>query len=107
MQAGKLRHRVTIQTPTETQNAVGEVTRSWAAFTDGVVWAAVEPMNGREILMAQQMTSTATTKVTIRYLAGVTSKMRVLFGTRTFEIEYVLNPLERNAEQVLLCRETT
>ena len=48
MEAGQLRHRVTIQQATETTDGFGGVTQAWATFA--TVWAAVEPLTGREYL---------------------------------------------------------
>jgi SPP1 family predicted phage head-tail adaptor len=41
----------------------------------------------------------------VRYLAGVTASMRVLFEGRYFEIKAVLNEAERDRMLTLLCAE--
>jgi head-tail adaptor len=43
--------------------------------------------------------------VTMRYLAGITAQMRVLYGSRTFQIISVLNVDQRNRVLVLYCEE--
>jgi SPP1 family predicted phage head-tail adaptor len=103
MRAGRLRHRITIQDYTESQNTFGEVTKNWTDYA--TVWAAVEPVKGREFWESQQINAEITTKVTIRYLAGIKPKMRILYDTRIFEIDSVINVDERNRELQLLVKE--
>lgn len=103
MQAGKLRHRVTIQTQTATQGTFGEPADTWTDVD--TVWASVEPLSGREFLDARQMQADVTTRVTIRYLAGVIPSMRVKYGTRTLDILGVVNREERDRTMELMCRE--
>ena len=103
MRTGRLRHRVKIQHYTESQNAFGEATKAWTDYA--TVWAAVEPVRGREFWESQQVNAEITTKITMRYLAGVKPKMRVLYGTRIFEIDSAINVDERNRELQLLVME--
>lgn len=103
MRAGRLRHEITIQEPTATQNAVGEETLSWSDYA--TVRASVEPMSGREYWNSKQVQSEITHEIRIRYYPGVTSEMRVSWGNRVFEIESVINVNERNREMILMCKE--
>lgn len=109
MRAGSLRRKVTIETPTEAQNALGEPIKSWATFAANVP-ADIAPYNGSERLIAQQVNSQLNTRMTIRYLAGVTTRMRVIYasatGTRTFQIENIENIDERNKQMTLECVES-
>ena len=102
---GEKPHRVAIQRATEAQGATGEITKTWATLA--TVWAAVEPLSGREFFQAQQVQAEVSHKVTMRHYTGVTisPKDRLTFGSRTFRIEAVLNLEERNIETVILCRE--
>lgn len=103
MRAGSLRHKVTIQKATESQDSYGEPDPTWGVYA--VVWASIEPVTGREYLQNRQTGVEITHKVTIRYLDGVTAKMRVLYDGRYFDIEAVLNDKERNAMHILMCKE--
>jgi len=105
LRAGDLRHRITIQTPSETSDGIGGMTTTWSTFKK--IWAAIWPLRGAEYLAAMQITSEITHKIRIRYLSGVTPKMRILFGTRYFDIQSIINPDERNIYLELMCRETT
>ena len=65
MQAGNLRHRVLLQSLTETRDpTTGAVAQSWVDFA--TVWGDV------------------------RYLAGVTEKMRAVHDGKNFDINAVL-----------------
>jgi len=106
MRSGLLRHRVTIQqlvSASPQQDAGGEPDESWSAVA--TVWGAVEPLRGRELFAAQQVSSEVTGLIRIRYRAGVTPKMRCVFGTRNYDILAVVDPLERHREMQLLVRE--
>ena len=103
MRIGPLNKRVTIQTATESRDSHGDVAQTWA--THATVWAAIEPLSGSERIVAQQAEAFTTHRVRIRYLSTVTSDMRVLYGTRYFNIESVLNIDERGEEMHLLCQE--
>ncbi len=78
MRAGDLRHRVTIQQLTTTRDAEGVTTETWTNVA--TVWAAVEPLQGREYFQAQAVNAEVTTRVRIRYRAGIVPTMRILFG---------------------------
>jgi SPP1 family predicted phage head-tail adaptor len=104
MKAGQLRHRVTLQSPTESQTGYGEPTLTWSTVSD--IFASVEPLSGRERWNAQQFQSEATHQVRMRYRSGVTSKMRIVWGSRTFHfMEPPRNTEERNVELIVLAKE--
>lgn len=104
--AGRLRQRIDLQAPVESIGASsGEVLRSWNTVAAGVP-AAIEPLSGREYFGMQQATAVADSRITIRWMAGVTSKMRVQYGERQFEIVAPpRNVDERNRTIELTCRE--
>ena len=104
MRGGKLRRQVTIQQPAIGQNGVGEATQTWSTLAANV-WAEITPLKGKETIQAGQVNAQADTMIRIRYLAGVAPAMRVLYGTRNFEIQNVANLEERNREMELLCTE--
>jgi len=103
MRAGKLRHRVIIEQVTSTDDGYGGRSDAWATFA--TVWASVKPLRGHEYFQAQQMQAKVTHKVKIRYLQGVTHKMRVKYGSRILNIVSVINPDEKSRELVLMCEE--
>ncbi len=106
MRAGDLRNRVKIQSKSVTRNTFGEEVVSWVDVA--TVWAAIEPLSGREFLAAQAVNAELTVRIRIRYRTGIDSSMRVLFGTRVFEIiSPPINPVSDKRELHLMCKELT
>ena len=105
MQAGKLRERVTIQRETVTRDSFGAEVNPWKDVT--TVWASVRPgaSGERFISAADQMQATITHTVRIRQRAGISPKMRLLWGTRKLDIQSVVDPDGRRREVLLLCEE--
>lgn len=103
MRAGRLRHRVTLQSFTTTYDEWNTPIQSWEDFA--TVWGAVEPLRGQERFLSQQRQASTDIRVVIRYLAGVTPEMRVKFGDRILAVKEIINPDERNKELHLMCEE--
>lgn len=62
----RLRHRVVIQKPVETQSSVdGSMAVSWVDVA--TVWAAIEPLSTRELIAAQAENSLVSAKIIMRY----------------------------------------
>lgn len=106
-----LRHKVTIQTPVETQNTYGEPEVSWRNVATGV-WAGIEPLRGREYFAAKQMNAEVEARISLRWRADVTPKMRLVHGpicvckstaTDEYLIDTVINVNERNRELQVMC----
>lgn len=90
MQAGKLRHRVTLQRPVKTQNpATGAIINGWADVA--TLWASVVDLSAREFVAAQAGQSEVTTRITIRWRDDVTSKHRILYLGRVYNVHGVLS----------------
>ena len=104
MRTGTLRHRVTLQEFVEIVDEYGTpIGEGWEDIA--TVWAAVEPITGREYIELHNTQSELSHKVTMRYRPGVTPANRLLFNGRQFDIQSVLNLEERNRELVLMCKE--
>ena len=103
MRAGRLRHRITIQNPTKQRNQVGETVLAWKDLA--TVWAAVEPVSGKEFFAAKQVIAEVTHKIRTRYRPGISPQSRVLFNGRTFEVNSVINRDERNRELEIMATE--
>jgi SPP1 family predicted phage head-tail adaptor len=102
MRAGRMRHKVSIERPTVTQDSTGSITNTWGEYAS--VWASVEPISGREYFSASQVQSNVSTRIRIRYLEGVTPKMRVLHGSTYYDIEAVITDNKSGiAEMQLMC----
>lgn len=105
VQAGELRHRISLQVPQDGSDGQGGAVRSWA--TAMTVWALIEPVSARELWQVQEVQARITHQIRIRYQHGITATMRVLYGSRTFNIRAVLNAEERNIYLDLLAEEGT
>lgn len=82
--AGDLRERITLQTRTAGQDALGAALNTWAdAFT---VWAKADPLGSSESFAAGQMQAQATVKFTIRHRADVVKTQRVVWRGVPYEI---------------------
>jgi SPP1 family predicted phage head-tail adaptor len=99
--AGRLEQRVTLQQRVAGVNALGQASNSWASMLD--VWAAVEPLRGREFFAAGQTQSEVTTRITIRWRQGVTSAMRVVWRGQPFDIIAVVEPEGQRQTLELMC----
>lgn len=100
MQAGRLRHYMTIQQPTEAEDANGEIIQTWSTFAN--VWAEILPLVGKEYWASKQVIAEATGKIRLRYIANITAKMRALFGNRILNfVGPPINIEERNIEIVI------
>ena len=88
-----LRHKVVIQSETQSSDGQGGFTSSW---TDGpTVYCSIEPVKAYERYQAMQMQTPVTHKIVMRYRGGVTAKNRLKFGDRILEIKEVINIEER------------
>ncbi len=103
MRAGQLRHKIKIQQKTTTKDSEGIPFETWTDFA--AVWAAIEPLQGREFFSAQAVNAQVTTRIRIRYQAGISPTMRVSYGTRVFDIQAVIDVEERHRELQLMCQE--
>lgn len=93
--AGRLRHLITIQAQSTTQDAVGQQTIAWTTVT--TAWADIEPVSGRDYFNASGEHAEITHKITLRYGVTVRAGDRLVLGTRTFDVRSVLTMNERNA----------
>lgn len=103
MRSGLLRHSITVQQPVETQDSAGAVVASWVTYAD--LRAAYEPQSGREGLTEDHVQAFGTVRFRTRYIAGVTPKMRVLFDSRVFNIQSVIDVGGRGKQLHILTEE--
>ncbi len=107
MRAGRLRHRVTIQQPTEAGAAAGNVTKTWSTYKE--TWAEIEPLSGREFFEGAALDREITARIRMRYLSGLTADMRIVrggvesngdpkTGADVWDIQSVINVDQRNRE---------
>ena len=105
MQAGQLRSRVTLQTPTSGADALGQPLQTWVDVA--VVWANVRYLNGIETIKAGAQAGTSKVSIRIRYRTGVVSSMRVVHAGVVMQITAVLPDAARNLFIDLVCEVLT
>ncbi|WP_019534215.1 phage head closure protein [Paenibacillus ginsengihumi] len=69
------------------------------------VWAAIEPLRGREYFSAMSEHAEVTTRIRIRYREGIDRTMRVKHGETEFEILHIIHPELGKKELQLMCKE--
>lgn len=104
LEAGAMDRLGSIERATTAVDAAGQPVETWATWAASV-WAAIEPLNGREFFAARQFASEVTHRIRINYRAGVSAKMRYVYGSRYFRIEAVIDPSERHEQLHLMCTE--
>ncbi len=100
MRASKLRHLLTIEQVTETQNSYGEPVPSWSELAR--VYGSLEPLQGRELFSVSMVDNEITSKAVIRYRDDVTPKMRVKFRDEYYQIKVIRNLGTKDRELELL-----
>lgn len=105
MRAGELRRRLTLEQPVDTSDRAGGDTRAFVS--EGTVWGAVIALRAQELFQAQQIDSHVTSRVLIRYRAGVKPEWRITEPAtgRVFEIRSVLDLDARRRQLELICEE--
>jgi SPP1 family predicted phage head-tail adaptor len=99
LKVGALRHSIVLENPAAAvADGDGGYTQAFTDLTPSPVQASIVPASARDLerVAAGTVLSTATHVVTMRYHSGVTTKTRITFGTRTFNVVGVMNPEERN-----------
>ena len=96
MLAGPMRERVEIQHKAPIRAAAGSIIENWTEFS--TVFAAVEPISGREYTTLRAGQAEITTRFRIRYLAGVLPTMRVLWRGQVYRLSEVIDIGARRRE---------
>ena len=101
IEAGRLRHRISIEIPIDTQDPVtGEMTRGWATWK--TVWAAIEPLSAREFIASQAVQSEVRGKIIIRRLEGLQPSARVNHNGTIYQIFGVIKDPDSGLEWMTL-----
>jgi SPP1 family predicted phage head-tail adaptor len=101
---GTFKQRITIQNLSQTLDDTGASTTVWTDFA--TVWCKIVPKHGNEQLIAQRVDAVNIYDITIRFFPGVVEKMRVVYGSKTFQIKSVINIDELSEFMSLLCIDT-
>jgi SPP1 family predicted phage head-tail adaptor len=99
VEAGKLRHRVSIQDQTWTLDSNGARVIAWVPVAD--VWAAVEPLSAREFIQSAATQSRVVARITIR-ARELRPTMRIIHRGQAYNIHGVLPDKNSGLEYVTL-----
>ena len=69
------------------------------------MWAAIDPISGREFYAAEQSQSEVSHKVRCRYRTGLDTAMRIVYGRRKFKIISIIDWEERHESLLIMCKE--
>ena len=111
MNAYDLNKRVRIERRGDELDALGQPSTAPSNWIEvGTVWAAVEPLTGRERMLAQANRSELSHTVTIRYHAKFANAMematrRIVYGSRIFSIQASVDRQEAHRWLNLSCSE--
>jgi len=101
---GGLKKRVTILKQVPVSDGQGGFTETWQEA--GTVWAAIEPISGREYYEAMQLASDVTHRVRMRYM-DLTPHEKIKYDDRVFDIIAVIDVNMEHRELEVLCNERT
>ena len=102
IEAGKLRHRVTIESRTDQQDPTyGGITPRWTVAHENVM-ASIEPISAREFIASDAKQSQIIARITIRYKPDITAKHRIKHGSKIYNIEGVLTDKDSGVEYLTL-----
>jgi SPP1 family predicted phage head-tail adaptor len=105
MKTTNLRNRITLQQKLINKDPEGLPIETWQDIA--TIWAAVEPLRGREYFQAATMQSQNMTRFTTRYRKGITSIMRILYDNRSYDIQSVIDVEGRHQQLELMAKEVT
>jgi SPP1 family predicted phage head-tail adaptor len=101
--SGSFRHRIIIQNYVETENDKADVIKNWSDYK--TVWAMIKTIQGREYFSAATTQNENTVRFVIRYTEGIHPNMRIVFKSRIFKIESVINDDELNKTLTIIGKE--
>jgi SPP1 family predicted phage head-tail adaptor len=111
MQAGKLNRRISIQSQTTAQDAMGQEFQAWSEVWP--CWASIEIQNSQLLYSTAEFVSKVTTRITFRYTTSVQilPNMRIVFTEQstgivhTYEIQALVNDKQADRQLMALCYE--
>lgn len=105
MRAGVINRRLTIEEPIVTQDETGGEVITWEPL--GVVWAAIEPVRGREALIAGANLAILDTKIRIRWneqTDAINTKWRFRYRETIYDIVSVAHLKIGRREIECMCK---
>lgn len=96
-----MRDKITFKSRTSTQNDYGEEV-TWSDVK--TVWAAAEPLLGKEYFAAEMVQSQVEIKFRCWYFSGVTNQMRLTYNGTDYDILSAINVSSLNREWLIYAK---
>lgn len=103
MRAGKLRTLISIQQGTATSDGMGGKTVVWSEFAKVYAHQIIKRADANTI--ADQIESVQYSRWVVRYIDGISPKMRIVVGSRVMEINAVYDPSQKRERLEIVCTE--
>jgi SPP1 family predicted phage head-tail adaptor len=99
----RLNHRIKIYKQGTTTNKLNEFVSDSILVTE--LWAAVEPLQGKEYFAAFAEQADITTRIRIRYRSGIDRTMWAVHNGIRYDIKYIIHPKLARKELQLMCKD--
>jgi SPP1 family predicted phage head-tail adaptor len=103
MNPGKLNSRITFQEFVSGTDPDGFPMEDWQDVK--TVWAMIKTLQGREYYQAAAVQAENTTRFIIRYIKDLSTKMRISYNNRIFDIQSIINDDEKNITLTIIANE--
>lgn len=88
MQAGRLNRRCTLQSPSQSVDAIGQPTPGWTDVA--TVWGDIRLKSGLESIKAGAPVSTVPVSIRVRYRTDLDASMRIVHGSTVYAVKAVM-----------------
>jgi SPP1 family predicted phage head-tail adaptor len=107
LRGGEMRHSITIQRYTSSQDSLGALVLTWGTLITARAMVETVGYTGRLETTPQQDLATVVYRIRIRYRTDATPapKDRVIYGSKTLNLDSIVDPTGRRREYVLMCTE--
>ncbi len=92
---GRLQHQVVLRRRAAPQDALGQGANTWVDVA--TVWAAIEPLRGREFFAAGQLQAAVETRITLRWRDGVRAEDCCIWWPARAKLYAITAVIEPNA----------
>ena len=89
MKAGILRHAITIENESVSQDEFGNSIVEWVKLKD--TRASINPIAGNELVINNQIVNDIDNEIFIRYVKDLTPSARIIYKERVFNIKRILD----------------
>lgn len=91
MNVGKMRHRIEIQTYSNTKNEIGELTKGWVTYK--TLWAEKKQLRGSNTTTGDKEGIEYTYRFKVRYRTDLDESMRIVHKGIVYDIKHI-NPIQ-------------